>query len=126
MSMFDIELKNSSMTKSMDKNQNQMAEATLPKKILNNEVLNGSTVPSTGNGTGVKSTLSVKSHVMQYMANTDKLLAKVKKPEIGANEIPREQSLNLSGLEIAKSPTPKEEGKSQCIEITNVEKSTEE
>ena len=46
------------------------------------------------------------------MANTEKLLAKVKKPEIGANEIPREQSLNLSGLEIAKAPTPKEDDKS--------------
>ena len=34
------------------------------------------------------------------MANTDKLLAKIKKTETDINQIPRDQSLNLSGLEI--------------------------
>jgi len=66
--MFDIEMKNSSVTKSIEKQANQITESILPKKLYN-DAINGkdSTVPSTtvgGNGTGMKSTLSVKSHVM--------------------------------------------------------------
>jgi len=59
------------------------------------------------------------------MANTDKLLAKIKKPETDINEIPRDQSLNLSGLEIKntnKSTIPKEDDKSY-VEITNIDQS---
>jgi len=59
------------------------------------------------------------------MANTDKLLAKIKKPETDINEIPIDQSLNLSGLEIKntnKSTIPKEDDKSY-VEITNIDQS---
>ena len=59
------------------------------------------------------------------MANTDKILAKIKKPETDINEIPRDQSLNLSGLEIKnmnKTLTPKHDDKSY-VEITNLDQS---
>ena len=47
------------------------------------------------------------------MANTDKLLgAKVPKPETDANTIPRDQSLNLSGLEIKNMTKSKDDDKS--------------
>tara|TARA_B110001450_G_C17169475_1_gene298752 strand:+ start:169 stop:318 length:150 start_codon:yes stop_codon:yes gene_type:complete len=49
------------------------------------------------------------------MANTDKLPTKILKPETDANTIPRDQSLNLSGLEIKnmnKIPTLQDDDKS--------------
>lgn len=52
-------------------------------------------------------------------------LQKSKKPETDINEIPRDQSLNLSGLEIKntnKSTIPKEDDKSY-VEITNIDQS---
>ena len=74
MSMFDIEVPASSVTKSIEKQQSKQIESILPKR-LNNDVINfekdrspkDSTLPSTvdGNANGaIKSTLSVKSHVM--------------------------------------------------------------
>jgi len=72
--MFDIEIPTSSVTKSIEKQPHQI-ESILPKK-LNNEMTNtgkdgkDSTLPSStfdgnANGNGaLKSTLSVKSHVM--------------------------------------------------------------
>ena len=72
---------------------------------------------------------------MQYVVNTEQILAKMKKTEtdnneISANEIPREQSLNLSGLEVKttnKAVTPKEDEKSpnkipsSAVEIINLD-----
>ena len=61
------------------------------------------------------------------MANTDKLLAKIKKPETDINEIPKDQSLNFSGLEIKninKSSTLKDDDKSY-VEITNLDQRPE-
>ena len=74
MSMFDIEVPASSVTKSIEKQPSKQIESILPKR-LNNDVINfekdrspkDSTLPSTvdGNANGaIKSTLSVKSHVM--------------------------------------------------------------
>ena len=90
--MFDMEIKNSSITKSVNRMNSQVPiqiaqinnGAASPTKQYDNgpRLYTGfgkdSTVPSTIGNNGIRSTLSVKSHVIQYMANTDKLYSKIK------------------------------------------------